>query len=719
MPRSTFCRPCLPSASPASCAAIAAIVVLANSLAMNQAAAKFTGSQPIVSYGFPPNIPPFQPLYATSVPSNDPGSNLLAIAGKTGAVDFLDLSQPVVGDNLTNVTRILELPIDDNFLFDSTPGLYTRNDSGLHGLAFHPDFTVNGKFYINATFDNSVVDGAPFLELMGLPTGVGDETFDPSNGYSAGEVDLINATLTDEWNQPAHGLVPHLFWSPHNTLPQASLNMNGELRFVSQHPNPDVNSPSPAHHRNPGYVEVREYTSAGGPVDPDAYRLVLRYEMNFEFHNGGWIDFGPDGCLYITTGDSTGNPINHLTAPDDPTVDWHGKVLRIDVDGEDAYLGDEGENANRNYAVPPDNPFADGPSPFPADPDETAKAVWAYGLRHPWRASFDAATGDLWVSDVGFGDPLGSTQSVGVEEVNFLPAGVGGANFGWPYFEGNIEFEALGPIPPGDYTAPAHSYEHIPPDPDAGLPGDRGAITGGFVYRGSDPALRGKYLYVDSNRRELWMFDPSDPAGTAEDISSMIFTPDKRWLSNNAPVGVLGSFGQDSRGNLYLTDTASNTVYRLITSGDFNGDGVVDFLDVDLLAEAARLGSVDPLYDLDEDGSVTFFASSAGVSSDSDYLIRAIVNSEYGDANLDGYVDILDFDLFGQGWLGAGTGWLFGDFDASGGPTDIIDFDIFGQFYGFSPDPAATAVPESKSVRLAALACFALLLVHFKRGPGR
>jgi glucose/arabinose dehydrogenase len=713
MPRRSLWR----STRRTAIAAVAGIAVLANPLEMNQATAKFTGSQQIVSYGFPPNTPPFQPLYATSVPTSDPGANLLAIAGKTGVVDFLDLGQPVVGDNLTNVTRILELPIDDNVLFDATPGLYTRNDSGLHGLAFHPDFAANGKFYVNATFDNGVVQGTAFLDLTGQPTGVGDETFDPGNGFSASEVDLINATLNEEWSQPGHGLVPSMFWSGHNTVPQASLDGDGELRFRSQHPNPELNFPSPAHYRYPGYVEVREYTYAGGSVDPDAYRLVLRYEMNFEFHNGGWIDFGPDGYLYITTGDSTGNPINHLTAPDNPTVDWHGKVLRVDVDGEDAYPGDEGENANRNYAIPPDNPFAAGPSPFPADPDETAKAVWAYGLRHPWRASFDAVTGGLWVSDVGFGDPLGSTESVGVEEVNFLPAGVGGANFGWPYFEGNLEFTALGPVPPGDYTAPAHSYEHIPADPEAGQPANRAAITGGFVYRGADPTLEGKYVYVDSNRRELWMFDPSDPDGTAVDISSMIFTPDKRWRSNNAPVGALGSFGQDSRGNLYLTDTASNTVYRLITSGDFNQDGLVDFLDVDLLAEAARTGSTNSLYDLDEDGSVTFFASSAGVSSDSDYLVRAILHSEYGDANLDGFVDILDFDLFGQGWQGGGTGWLFGDFDASGGPTDIIDFDIFGQFYGFAANSPAIAVPEATALRLMALACVAMLLFHVKRGP--
>jgi hypothetical protein len=82
-------------------------------------------------------------------------------------------------------------------------------------------------------------------------------------------------------------------------------------------------------------------------------------------------------------------------------------------------------------------------------------------------------------------------------------------------------------------------------------------------------------------------------------------------------------------------------------------------------------------------------------------------------------VDILDFDLFGQGWLGAGTGWLFGDFDASGGPTDIIDFDIFGQFYGFSPDVVTLAVPESKTIWVTALACVALLHFRIKRGLGR
>jgi len=156
-------------------------------------------------------------------------------------------------------------------------------------------------------------------------------------------------------------------------------------------------------------------------------------------------------------------------------------------------------------------------------------------------------------------------------------------------------------------------------------------------------------------------------------------------------------------------------LYATGIPGDFNMDGVIDHVDVDELA--ANVGSTDPLYDLDGDGIATFTITSAnGVDGDSDYLIRTIKNTQYGDNNLDGEIDILDLDLFGQGWQGADPGWLFGDYDGSG-EIDIIDLDLFGQFYDLPPTVAAAlmslrspCVPEPETISLATLAALAFLI---------
>ena len=148
------------------------------------------------------------------------------------------------------------------------------------------------------------------------------------------------------------------------------------------------------------------------------------------------------------------------------------------------------------------------------------------------------------------------------------------------------------------------------------------------------------------------------------------------------------------------------------TFGDFDADGDIDGADLDALAAASPN---DLTFDLDGDGIVKSTASGSGVSSDLDYLVRTILGTEYGDANLDGEVDILDFALLGQGFQGLGTGWQFGDFSGSGGATDIVDFDLLGQFFGFSSAAAAnSAIPEPAAI---SLSCFALILLNVRRQP--
>jgi glucose/arabinose dehydrogenase len=194
-------------------------------------------------------------------------------------------------------------------------------------------------------------------------------------------------------------------------------------------------------------------------------RVLLQVAQPYANHNGGDLAFGPDGLLYISLGDGgsggdpEGNGQNRSTLL--------GSVLRIDPRPTDG----------APYGIPADNPFADSGDGFRPE-------IWVWGVRNPWRISFDAATGDLWIADVGQRE---------VEEVNFLPAtgdpattGGRGANLGWNLMEGTQSF--AGEAPP-DHVPPVHSYRHE---------NSRCSITGGYVYRGElIPELKGLYVYSD------------------------------------------------------------------------------------------------------------------------------------------------------------------------------------------------------------------------------
>lgn len=243
-------------------------------------------------------------------------------------------------------------------------------------------------------------------------------------------------------------------------------------------------------------------------ADPASELRLLEQPQPYNNHNGGGLEFGPDGYLYIALGDggSAGDPQGNAQS----LGTWLGKLLRIDVDGAEP------------YAIPADNPYSqDGGLP----------EIWAYGLRNPWRFSFDSVTGDLYIGDVGQGS---------WEEIDFLPAGrPGGANFGWDYFEG------------------AHPYEGAPPsnlqliDPVAEYSHSLGiSVTGGFVYRGADLSeWQGVYIYGDYGSGNVWgLLRSAD--GTWE--NALLFQTDTN----------ISSFGVDERGEIYLVDYRGN-IFRL------------------------------------------------------------------------------------------------------------------------------------------------------------
>ncbi len=240
----------------------------------------------------------------------------------------------------------------------------------------------------------------------------------------------------------------------------------------------------------------------------------------FANHNGGSLAFGPDGNLYIGVGDggSSNDPdgnaqnINVLL----------GKILRIDVDGDD-FPGD----ATRNYAIPDGNPFA-GATPG-------ADEIWATGVRNPWRISFDPVTGDLYIADVGQGAR---------EEVNFDAAGgPGGLNYGWDFREGKIQGPSAPPNPP-NLTDPVFDYPR-----DVGK-----SVTGGYVYHGPAPGLEGAYFFGDFVSGRLFTLRMVN--GVAEDAL------DRTGQIVGADLSFISSFGTDNAGNLYVV-TFGGAIYRL------------------------------------------------------------------------------------------------------------------------------------------------------------
>jgi glucose/arabinose dehydrogenase len=254
-------------------------------------------------------------------------------------------------------------------------------------------------------------------------------------------------------------------------------------------------------------VEYRRSAQDPLRADPASARLLLHIDDPFPNHNGGLLLFGPDGDLYLGNGDggSEGDPRRN----GQDTSSLFGKLLRIDPR----------PSGGRPYSIPPGNRFAPGAAP----------EVYAYGLRNPWRYSFDRATGELWIGDVG---------QDRFEEIDRAPGPASGANYGWSAFEGRARYNR-------DQRAP----DAVPPFLVYGR--DRGcSVTGGYVVR--DPALRtlyGRYLYADFCAGQLRSFAPaaSGPQGD-------------RPLGLEVPS--VSSFGEDRSGHIYVV-SLDGPVYRL------------------------------------------------------------------------------------------------------------------------------------------------------------
>jgi glucose/arabinose dehydrogenase len=269
-------------------------------------------------------------------------------------------------------------------------------------------------------------------------------------------------------------------------------------------------------------VEYRASAREPNRADPTSGVEILGIADFAQNHNGGMMAFGPDGYLYIGTGDGGGGGDPRDNGQRLDTL--LGKMLRIDVD--------QGEP----YGIPASNPLASSTTAG------VQKEIWHSGLRNPWRWSFDRQTGDMWIGDVGQG---------AFEEVSRIPAGQGGHNLGWNEKEGEVCFnQDTCPAPEETELAAAFT------DPVAVYPNPAGntqaAVVGGYVYRGACfPDLVGDYFFADTYSSALWRLDAeADPIPAAEE------------LDYGAPVPFIVSFGEDAAGELYVVAIGGD-IYRV------------------------------------------------------------------------------------------------------------------------------------------------------------
>jgi glucose/arabinose dehydrogenase len=282
-----------------------------------------------------------------------------------------------------------------------------------------------------------------------------------------------------------------------------------------------------------GDTVIAEYkvSDNSNEADPDSARILLTIKQPTHFHNGGQLHFGPDGYLYIGMGDG-GSFDSKASGRDKTGRDLFkksqnlgtllGKILRIDVDG------------TKPYAVPSSNPFVGN--------SDARDEIWAFGLRNPWRFSFDRVSGDLFIADVGLS---------GAEEVNIqLSSSKGGENYGWPIMEGSACEDRNKNCSEKSLIKPSFEFDH-----------SKGcAIIGGYRYRGSEVAgLNGTYLYGDFCTGRVW--------GAAKN-------EDHTWRSfeiMDTPL-MISSFGEDESGEIYIAHygsvliRGSGIIYRIVSS---------------------------------------------------------------------------------------------------------------------------------------------------------
>lgn len=317
-------------------------------------------------------------------------------------------------------------------------------------------------------------------------------------------------------------------WRSGSLLPTPFLNISaiitggGERGLLSLafHPDYETNRYFFVYYTNlSGDITIARYRAdALNPdiADPLSGVVLLSIPKPFANHNGGDLNFGPDGYLYFGTGDggSGGDPNNFAQNG----LSLLGKMIRIDVNNF---------STPPYYSIPADNPYLSDPA--------VDDHIWSLGLRNPWRWSFDRLTNDMWIADVGQGS---------WEEVNYRPSGnTGGLNYGWRCYEGNAAYNNAGCLPQASYSSPIFAYPHV--FATGGF-----SITGGFVYRGAEyPVLQGYYICADYVSGNVWLINPDGVGG---------------WITRRQAglPGSISAFGEAEDGTLYAV-SLSGPVYKI------------------------------------------------------------------------------------------------------------------------------------------------------------
>jgi len=303
------------------------------------------------------------------------------------------------------------------------------------------------------------------------------------------------------------------------------------LLGLAFHPNYNVNGYFYVNYINlSGNTVISRFSVSANPdiADDTSELIILTYSQPYPNHNGGDMAFGNDGYLYISSGDG-----GSFGDPDDNSQDLSnllGKILRIDVNNT---------SGGNNYAIPIDNPFvSDGAA---------ADEIWAYGLRNPWKFSFDSLNNNLWIGDVGQNE---------IEEINMISSSTSGANFGWRCYEGSAEYNLTDCPAINTLTFPIAEYTHTASG------NTKCSITGGYVHRGTiNTDLNGYYFFADYCSDEIGAIDV--------DGGDFTIHYSDQFTGNNWT-----TFGEDINGELYIAGVTSGDVFKIIpgnlSTNEFN-----------------------------------------------------------------------------------------------------------------------------------------------------
>ncbi len=471
-----------------------------------------------------------RPIYLTHAPGD---YRRAFIIEKQGRIRVLDITSPAPVLQ-QDTTPFLDIRGLIPALAAGNPG--HQDERGLLGLAFHPQYQSNGKFYVYYSTTG----------VAGLPN---------SATFYTNVVEYQN--------------------------------------------------------RDPGTLAP---TPQSNQADPASARIIMQIPQPQTNHNGGWMGFGPDGYLYIASGDGGGagdDDAGHTATIGNgqDTGTPLGKILRVDVNVVGAPpQGAFTPTGIASYGIPADNPTLVQPPLATGNRRE----IWAWGLRNPWRCSFDRLTGDLWIADVGQNN---------WEEINVQPAltpqnvgQVAGLNYGWRCWEGTVQFSTtIGSGCPatfdgGGMTGPAGVYIHNaapvtwPPrafqNITSAITGTTScSITGGYVYRGCQiPDLAGQYIFTDYCTGRIYSTVLDTGTGILSqpiDRSSVIYAGSAETFpvvpAVTRPTVALTSFGEDAYGEVYILDQPNARVFKIIRVGlgvianancDFNFDGARTVQDI-------------------------------------------------------------------------------------------------------------------------------------------